>query len=125
MSLDVYLIGPKTTTLCVCPNCDHRHERETSGCYFDANITHNLGAMANEAGLYKLLWRPEELGIERASQLISPLRDGLARLRARPAFYRTFEPENEWGTYDDFLPWIEKYIQACEEYPDARIEVSR
>ena len=26
---------------------------------FDANITHNLGKMAGEAGIYEALWHPE------------------------------------------------------------------
>lgn len=28
-------------------------------CIFSANITHNLNAMAEAAGIYKHLWRPE------------------------------------------------------------------
>lgn len=47
---------------------------------FGSNITHNLGEMAEEAGIYKHLWRPEEIGITKADQLIAPLREGLARL---------------------------------------------
>ena len=30
---------------------------------FSANITHNLGKMADEAGIYKALWRPDEVEI--------------------------------------------------------------
>jgi hypothetical protein len=32
--------------------------------------------------------------------------------------YRALEPENKWGTYDNFVPWVERYLAACEEYPD-------
>ena len=39
--------------------------REPEGAY-SANITHNLGKMAEEAGIYKHLWRPEEIGITKA-----------------------------------------------------------
>ena len=37
---------------------------------YSANITHNLGLMAEEAGIYQPLWRPEELGIKTAAGLI-------------------------------------------------------
>lgn len=45
MSLDVYLSKEVT------------EERTV----FSANITHNLGEMADKAGIYKALWRPEDL----------------------------------------------------------------
>lgn len=32
---------------------------------------------------------------------------------------------NGWGTYKYFVPWLEKYLAACKEYPDAVVEVSR
>ena len=31
---------------------------------FEANVTHNLNRMAEAAGFYKEVWRPEEIGIE-------------------------------------------------------------
>jgi hypothetical protein len=40
-------------------------------CVYDANITHNLGAMAKAAGIYMHLWRPDEIGIKTASELSS------------------------------------------------------
>jgi hypothetical protein len=39
--------------------------RETS--VFERNITHNLNRMADEAGIYGVIWRPEENGIETAA----------------------------------------------------------
>jgi len=44
---------------------------------FHRNITHNLGKMANAAGIYEALWRPEEIGITQAKQLIDPIMIGL------------------------------------------------
>jgi hypothetical protein len=38
---------------------------------YSANITHNLGKMADEAGVYEALWRPEEIGVKTAFDLIS------------------------------------------------------
>jgi hypothetical protein len=57
--------------------------------------------------------------------LVPLLRDGIAKLKADPETYRKLEPENKWGTYDKFIPWLEKYLEACEQYPDARVVVSR
>ena len=107
MSLDVCLTRVQTTSV------------------FDQNITHNLNRMAEEAGIYKHLSRPEELGIEVAADLVIPLSDGLALMRSDPKRFRAFDAKNGWGTYDQFLPWIEKYRDACDKYPDAAVSVSR
>lgn len=61
----------------------------------------------------------------RAGDLIEPLRKGLADLRARPEHFKTFDSPNGWGLYEHFVPWVEKYLAACEENPHALVEVSR
>ena len=94
-------------------------------CVHDDNITHNLGKMADEAGIYKHVWRPEEIGVKLAYDLIEPLERAITDMKARPAHYKQFDAPNGWGTYDDFLPWLERYLKACKENPDADIEVSR
>lgn len=66
MSLDVYLVKLMPTTV------------------YDNNITHNLIDMAQAADLYKCCWRPEEIGITKAEQLIEPLKQGIERLKAEP-----------------------------------------
>jgi len=92
---------------------------------FDANITHNLTEMANEAKIYNYLWRPEELNIQYAEELIEPLQEGIARMLSNPDRFREFNAPNEWGTYDQLLPWVEEYLEACEKHPKARVEVNR
>lgn len=92
---------------------------------FAANITHNLNAMAQEAGIYGVLWHPEANGITKARQLIEPLRIGLALLESDPERFKAFDAENKWGTYDQFVPWIRSYVAACEANPDAEVSVSR
>lgn len=92
---------------------------------FEANITHNLSHMASEAGIYEHLWRPDELGVKTASVLIEPLREGLWRLKAKPDHFRTFDASNGWGTYEQFVPWVEKYLEACKRNPDAEVRVWR
>jgi len=96
-----------------------------SNCVFDANITHNLGEMAFKAGIYKACWRPEEIGATKASDIIEILTKGLEDMKARPEYFKNFDSDNGWGTYKDFLPWVESYLKACREYPEAIIIVSR
>lgn len=98
---------------------------ETIEPVFQSNITHNLGKMAQAAGIYYHLWRPEEIGITNASELIEPLKEGLKKLKENPEEYEKYSADNGWGTYKQFLPWIAEYLQACIDYPEAEIEVSR
>lgn len=92
---------------------------------YSANITHNLGDMAEAAGIYRHLWRPEELGITKAHELIEPLIRGLRRLKASPEKYKAYDSPNGYGRYIHFVPFVEAYLQACAENPDADVEVSR
>ncbi len=92
---------------------------------FSANITHNLGEMAKAAGIYEALWRPEEIGVTKAKDLIPRIRRGLKKLKSDPEKFKTMNPKNGWGSYDVFVPWIEKYLKACEENPDAEISADR
>jgi len=108
MSLSVYL---------ECSQCDSE--------VFDANITHNLGKMAAEAGIYKHLWRPEELGIKTAAELIIPLEAGLRLLKSKPEHFETFNASNGWGLYEHFVPFVENYLEACKKSPKTVIRVSR
>ena len=97
---------------------------ETNEVY-SSNITHNLGKMASEAGIYQHLWRPEELGITKAKELIEPLKEGLKKLKDNPKHYEQFNASNGWGKYEDLVNFTENYLNACIEYPDDKIEVSR
>jgi hypothetical protein len=99
-------------------------ECETNEVY-SANITHNMNKCAEAAGIYKALWRPEELGITKAKQLIAPLRKGLHKLKMNPEKYKKYNPENGWGSYEGLVEFVEKYLNACYEYKNADVEVSR
>lgn len=125
MSLDVYLSGETRDVPCRCDRCEHEHTRKETESFYDSNITHNLGAMAEEAGIYKHLWRPKEIGITKAAQLVEPLRAGLALMRADPPRFEKHNAKNGWGLYEHFVPWVEKYLAACEENPTADVRVSR
>lgn len=97
---------------------------ETNEIY-SANITHNLGEMAEAAGIYKHLWRPEEIEITKAKQLIEPLKTGLELLKSDPIRFEKFNSPNGWGLYIHFIPFIEKYLSACIDNPDADVRVNR
>lgn len=86
---------------------------------FSANITHNLTDMADAAGIYKALWRPEEIGVAKAGQLIPILREGLTLLESDPERFKKFDSPNGWGLYIHFVPFVQKVLAACEEFPDA------
>lgn len=125
MSLDVYLeIGERRTGPCEHCNgtgtVDHGREQ-----VFNENITHNLNTMAEEAGVYEVMWRPEEIGVAKAGQALPILEAGLARLVENPDKMKKHNPKNGWGTYDVLVRYVRKYIEACREYPDADIRVSR
>jgi hypothetical protein len=92
---------------------------------YSANITHNLGKMASAAGIYKCLWRPDEHGIEKASQIIEPLEAGLGKLATNKAQFEEFNPPNGWGSWAGFVPWCANYLQACRDNPEALVNVSR
>lgn len=92
---------------------------------FRYNITHNLNKMADAAGLYDCLWRPEEHDIDTAKQLIEPLRQGLHLLKLNPEEYKKYNPENGWGSYEGLVTFVEKYLDACYKYPDAKVSADR
>lgn len=92
---------------------------------FHANITHNLGMMAEAAGIYRCLWEPDENGIQVGSEMIGFLEAGLALLRAEPERFKKFNPENGWGDYDGLVRFADNVLVACREHPAAQVRVWR
>lgn len=93
-------------------------------CY-TANITHNLNKMADEAGIYYHLWRPDEINLTTAKELIKPLENGLELLKNEPERFKVFNPSNGWGDYDGLVRFVANYLDACKDLPDATIYISR
>jgi hypothetical protein len=138
MSLDITLYN--TTN---CPHCGEI----IKGNYvnYESNITHNLGKMASEAGIYEALWRPHRLkpnydipegdhwaefefeskSVTFAEDVIDILKKGLDDLKSRPEHFKQFNSSNGWGMYEHFVPFVEEYLKACEEYPHSIIETDR
>jgi hypothetical protein len=101
--------------------------------------------MAGKAGIYEALWRPhrlkegynipegdhdaeykfEEANPSKAHEIIPVLEKGLADLKARPKHYEKFNASNGWGMYDNFVPFVEKYLDALKEFPEADIDIWR
>ena len=112
---------------------------------YSANITHNLGDMASEAGIYEALWRPyrlkegynipeddhnaeykfEEENPVRAFEIIPIIEKGLKDMLARSEHYKTFDSPNGWGLYVHFIPFIERYLEALRKYPESFVECDR
>ena len=92
---------------------------------YSANITHNLGKMAKEAGIYQALWRPEEEGYYNASDLIEPWSKGLALLINDPERFKAFNSPNGWGMYENFVPFVAQYLAACVAHPHAFVNANR
>jgi hypothetical protein len=107
MSLDFYLLEEKPVEV------------------FTANITHNLAEMADAAGIYEPLWRPEAHGYKRARDIIDVLENGLTAQTTRPEHFKSFDAPNGWGTYAVFVGFVEEVLEACRSNPDAIIESSR
>ena len=108
MSLDVKL---------QCPCC--------KSAIFEKNITHNLGKMADVAGVYLPIWRPEEISVVMAFQLIGPLKSGVRVMQAEKEKLQKYNPKNGWGKYEDLLYFAKEYFKACCRHPHASVKVWR
>lgn len=112
---------------------------------YDSNITHNLGEMADKAGIYEALWRPHRLkkgynipednhkaesefednSVTYAKEIIPIIEKGLLDMVLRPAYYKQFDSPNGWGTYKHFVPFISEYLEALKHNPDAIVKTDR
>lgn len=92
---------------------------------FSKNITHNLGTMADKAGIYYALWRPEEINAVYAKDIIKLLEEGLKKLKAKPKYYQKFNASNGWGMYEHFVPFVEECLENCIKYPNSKIDANR
>lgn len=98
--------------------------REIKDTVYDANITHNLSKMAFESGIYDAIW-----GISDSQTICSEVSEMLAKgiqdMKDRPEYYRQFSAGNGWGTYEQFIPWLENLLEAYIKYPNATISISK
>jgi hypothetical protein len=114
---------------------------------YDANITHNLNTMASavDVKFYYALWRPylivephhkifddskleyefEDSVDVYCKDIVDILDKGLTKLKRNPTKYKKFDSPNGWGLYENFVPWVEEYLNKLKEYPDCLVIVSR
>lgn len=88
-------------------------EPHTDEVVFSDNTTHNLVEMADACGLYKPLWRPDEVGITYSKDLIPHLSKGLSELVANPDKYQAYNSPNGWGTYQGLVRFVSSIYVAC------------
>lgn len=89
------------------------------------NITHNLGRMAEAAGLYHALWRPEEIGATHAHMLVGRLEEGIRKLTSDPDRFTPLNPANGWGTYEQLVDFTRSFLAACNAHPDCTVYACR
>jgi hypothetical protein len=92
------------------------------GEVYAANITHRLADVAKEAGIYGLLWHPDENGYPQAFDLIEPLEQAIADMEARPYHYEQFDADVGQVRLAQFLPWLRDLLRACRAHPEAVVE---
>lgn len=91
---------------------------------FDAAIPNKLSSMAKAVGLYEPMWKPETIGLTKASQLVPLLSQGLERLLDNPSL-RKLNSRNGWRDYELLIQVVTDYLAACKEHPDADIDASK
>ena len=92
---------------------------------YSCNITHNLSTMANKAGIFEALWKPEEIDAIYAKDIIDIVIKGLKDLKERPEYFSKFNASNGWGIYKHFVPFVEMYLDALKLYPESKLIIDR
>jgi hypothetical protein len=126
MSLDIYLHNHKESSrLSVCDECGHQHECIYNETIYHGNLTHNLVDMADAAGLYQCLWRPNENDIFIAEDIIPHLEKALPILLQFPDKFIALQPTNGWGTYEQLVEVVQGYLSKCIHHSQSIISVCR
>ena len=104
--------------------------------YFHINLTHNLTTMADKCKvdlysrcmtiheesptLYNLLWHPKEtMGIgEPTMEYVEGLISCYRKLLEDADYFKKYNPENGWGTYEQLLKRTKEYINALTSISD-------
>lgn len=110
---------------------------------WDGNITHNMGVMASHipvnyrneddtvafmGSLYDIVWRADNIGdpfFLNTAPMVDVLSDGICYMIQHRLELLQYNPDNGWGSYDDFLNWLISYKNQCEDNPNCKIEISR
>ena len=88
------------------------------------NMTHNVKSMAEEAGiewLWVLSYYPEAV---KASSLVPALTHAVELMTRDPDRFRRLDSPNGWGTYANFLPWLQDLLRICTESPGLNVRAT-
>jgi hypothetical protein len=122
MSLWFYLEGPAQTVDCECERFGHSHKATKQDSSFDRNITHNLHAMFNEAGVGDILWHGDG---QVAGDVLPKLEAARVLMQKEPTRFEAFNAKNGWGMYEHALSFLNDVIRGCENNPTHTIRCSR
>ena len=86
------------------------------------NITHNLGEMWRQLGVYDALYNSAG---KKAKDVLPVMREGLRLMVENPGKYKRFSATNGWGTYEQALPWLIELVAEFEEHPNGVIGISK
>lgn len=101
-------------------------ETKKANVVYRGNITHNLNEMSIKcANLYTYLWRPEEINVFYAKDLIVPVERRLNLLKKKKEYFEQYNPRNGWGNYDVLVSFVEEYLEKCKTFPIAKVSVWR
>jgi hypothetical protein len=107
MSFDFSIVEP------ACAACGHIRRYDWDGC------TWNLAPMWRATG-YDLY----DFNGKKASECAPILRKMIEAMRADPAKFKVLNPPNKWGSYDELMPCLERYLEAMEGLPNGIISVT-
>jgi hypothetical protein len=99
--------------------------RYTPISVYKTYVKRDIFQMADLVGVYSIIWKPNDYGINKASKLIPHLERAIEELEKNPDFFKALQPEEKWSTYENFLAWLKRYLSACRNYPDAEIHIDR
>jgi hypothetical protein len=83
------------------------------------NMTSNLAPMWNDAGAPL-----RDFNGMAAMAVMPKLQAALDSLRDDPEHYRTMNPANGWGRYEDCVEFLERILAACARDPHATVRIS-
>ncbi len=99
---------------------------ENEKILFTADISHKHKLMAVTAGIKNVLWNPHEYcdeDVVHAEDIVSKLREGVIFLATNKKTIEALNPSQ--GSWVVLLLFCTSYLQACKDFPNATIRVSR
>jgi hypothetical protein len=89
---------------------------------YSGNMTHNVSPMWDLAGIYDDLYNSDG---KKADDIVINLWNGYNKMVKNPKKFQKLNPENGWGSYETALTYLKEIIDACGEYPEAIIRISK